>query len=851
VNLTLPAVLSLALALPAQRWATLAQTPAKPAKPAQPFDVTGRAVTWDGKPIAGARVAVSTTAGPTVADLLRAEGPMTAADGTFTLHVPAAEANEDMRNLVVAAKGFAARAQFLSASAPENAAAAKPIPLGDVMLPPGQRMVGRVRDAAGQAVADALVVASDLLPEILGANENGFFVCSARTSKGGVFDLPCALPAGSTLRVEADGFFTAVRQPVAAGTPLEFELQPSGFLEGQVQNDSGKPLANARLSVTYETEPQSQQARADAQGMFRIPLRCAGRWRITAFGDSGEAGQGQSSLGDGPATGITIAMEGKAEAEAKRKFTVRAITKGSGAAVPVFRAVAMWGPQVSNQKPWLRQVLANQVNGCKPGADGTVEVAGPQDEGQPGAVYVVAEGHAPCLQADVTWDEKSPSITVELQPEASVRGVVRDAATKQPIAGAHVSAISASENGTPWAYRDASGSSDLRSAADGSFRLGQLDEGDWLVAVVVDERPPASPQTITLKAAEARGDVVVEVPVGARVAGKFVGAPIAEGCRVSLDPVPVGASSGMYGYGQTFTNGAVDDSFSPGYPMQVQQPGKPLAADGSFEFTGQALAHYTLLLLVPAPPRSGATLFLPVDSFRLRAAGIQRDFDLTGDRVCEVRGKVTLSGASTPFENLVVVAEPVYVGAWMRGGDIAQGTRAFVGRDGAFTLPVLRGSYRVAVVDLALGATIAASKPVEVGDADAECNVDVLLTKVTIELKPAGDAKPAAIGRLEVRCVLAVQHDAGMPAVADDSYDSGRGIRIAPGTTSITLALPAGDVCVLARSNAARLRHQDDGEQGPALGKVEFAVPGDKKPVQVLEVGPPPEIKDDEKGKDR
>lgn len=847
MNPTLPAVLLLALALPAQRWAVVNDLPAMQAKPSQPFDVTGRAVTWDGKPIAGARVGLVTAGSPTVAELLRTEGPTTGADGTFTLHVPAmGEVDEASRAgftsprfVQLAAKGYASRWSYVPAGVQD---AKKPVELGDLTLPPGQRMVGRLRDANGP-VADALVTVSDLVGQVLGSNDGGNFVCTARSSQGGVFDLPCALAAGATLRVEADGYFIAVREPVAAGTPLEFELQRSGLVEGQVQAPGGQPAARAWLRVTYETDAETQEVRADANGAFRIPLRHAGRWRVHAF--DGEKGlHAESSLGEGPATGLVIAMEGKPEKEATRKLQVRAVTKGTGAAVRAFRAVAMWGQPASQPKPWLRQVLGSQVQAGKPAADGTVEVNGPPDEGQAGVVYVVAEGHAPCLQTDVTWDEKNPSLSVELEPEASVRGIVRDAATKQPIAGAKVAAMAASENAYQWPpYRDPAATDDLRTAADGSFRLGQLDEGDWQIVVGAEGRPGAPPLTVTLKKGEARGDVVVDVPVGARVAGKLVGAPIAAGCRVSLEQVPI--TSGSNPYGQMFEfNDLSSDVYRVG--GSATAVGKPVAADGSFEFTGQALGHYTLLLHVPAPPRSESALFLPVDSFRVRAGGVQRDFDLTGDRVGELRGKVTLSGASTPFENLVAVAEPVAVGQWWHNGFVASGARAFVGRDGTFALPVLRGSYRVAIVDLALGTTIAKGKTVEVGDADAECNVDVNLTKITIELKPAGDAKMATISRVEVRCAP-TDDGAAAQQIADDSYDMGHGVRIEPGTTSLTLALPAGEVCLFARSNASRLQQRDDGQQGAALGKLEFAIPGDKKTVRVLEVAPPPEIKDEPK----
>jgi len=71
------------------------------------------------------------------------------------------------------------------------------------------------------------------------------------------------------------------------------------------------------------------------------------------------------------------------------------------------------------------------------------------------------------------------------------------------------------------------------------------------------------------------------------------------------------------------------------------------------------------------------------------------------------------------------------------------------------------------------------------------------------------------------------------------------GVPLPRGATSLTLTLPHGDMCLLARSNAGRLRAEDESQQTPSLGKLELQVPGDKKPSVVLEIGPPPEISDE------
>lgn len=797
-----------------------------------PFEVTGRVVTWDGQPIAGAHLVLAATDAVNVVEALQAAGPVSAADGSFTLTVPPKPAETPARALLVAAKGFASRLVDLPNERPAGADAKKPVDLAAVMLVPGQRIVGRVRDAAGQPIADATVTTQDMLAMLL-QHEGVTWLCSARTNQSGIFDLPCALPAGSVLEVKADGFCTAVRKPVAAGTPLEIELQPSGFVQGQVQSDGGV-AADRWLSVTYEADQELQLVRTDATGMFRIPLQHAGRWRLRVNPTEGDPRTATSALGDGPATGIVLALGKKSEAAAKKKLIVRATAKGSSEAVRTFRAVATWGEMAGNERPWLQSWLQGQLHAVKPCAGGSAEVDGPPEDGQGGVVLVVAEGFAPCLHGDVTWDAEHPTLTVELEPEASVRGIVRDAVTKQPLAGARVAAIAAGGYfGDPTSLDGDAAAP--RSGADGSFRIGQLGEGEWLLQVAVEGRPALPPTNVTLQSGEARADVVFDVPVGARVAGKLVGAPLSPGMRVSLMPVPTGQAQP---FGHFVVTGG-DFGASP-----APEGAKALGADGSFAFDGVALGHYTLLLHLPAPPRSGASLFLPVDSFRVREGGLQRDIDIAGDRTHAIRGRVRLTGASTPIENLLVVAQPDFGGQgfWGGGFDLAQGARSFLGRDGTFTLPVLAGSYRLQVLDLALGAVVAMGKPVVVKDADAQCDLDVQLVAVTIECKPHDGKAMALVDRIEVRCVLPGQREAGMAADFDDTYDLGRGVRLPRGTTTLTLALPPGEVTLLARNNAARLRTDDNGEPMPPLGKLDLPVPLEPQKPAVLEVAPPPEI---------
>jgi hypothetical protein len=841
---TLAAVLSFVCLLPAQ-----GQDPAvlDTKKKVRTVQVKGRVLAADGTVVAGVHMHIGDPLKVTTAEVLAQAAPVTGADGTFELPWTWDQSTPwNEHALLVAGKGFAAMRLWLMHQGVPEAGSARPLDVGDLVLDKGQRFVGRLRGADGKPVANALVSANDLVLERMGGQS--LLVCVARSTDAGIFDLPCALPSGLALTVRADGHYQLRRQPVAAGTPLEIDLQPSGWIEGIVERD-GKPVPNANLSVLFENG-NSEEAKADANGAFRITVAHRGRWRVQAYVAQETTGwNGRSKLGEGAQKGVVVALKANSAEAVAGKLAVQAVTKGSGAPVPVFKAVVAWGEDPA--QPWLRHNLESQLLNAKTAAGGSIELDGPADEGPAGVVLVVAKGHAPLLQKDVAWTKAQPTLKVELEPEATVAGIVRDPASGRPVAGAVVSAVMA---GNPDFQPDpvAVAAEDLvRTAADGSFRLGELGEGDWLLHVRADGRPEGEPMPVTLKGQEARTGLVLDSPEGAVVGGKLVGEPIGAGWRVSLRAV--GMSYNYYGGSRMFWGGGLNFFNGISVP-QVAYGGmaQPVAADGSFRFTGVALGHYTLHLQRPASTRAAQVLELPIESFRVRAAGVQRDFDMAGDKVFALRGRVTFPAAATTPENLVVVAEPSGETEYWQHGGTPVGGRAMVTRDGTFAVAVTSGRYRLSVYDLQLGILLARTKAVAVKDADASQDIAVVLTAVTIECKAAaGTVAMAVFDRLELRAVLAADKELGNVVDLDDQYDMGTGLQLEPGATKVQFALPNGDYAVFARSQAARLRVKDEAPSG-ALGRVEIQVPGDGKTAFVLEVGPPPPIAEvdpvDEKG---
>ncbi|MEZ5962376.1 MAG: carboxypeptidase-like regulatory domain-containing protein [Planctomycetota bacterium] len=237
-----------------------------------PATTTVRGVVVDaaGRPVAGARVTVGTSAPP-----LRQPGysepvppPVlrTSADGAFACDdVPPGDGA-----VLASAAGFAPAAQPFVAS------------LGQVTevritLQRGARVEGLVRDGAGQPVPGARIVrGAHGQPEVV---END-----------GTFGLDVA-PGEVELRAErADLGVDAVRVAVVAGETrrVEFALRPGLVLAGRVVDERGAPRAGLWVSA-LEHAPLPVTV-TDVDGRYRIVGCVAGRARVEVRTDAPFAG---------------------------------------------------------------------------------------------------------------------------------------------------------------------------------------------------------------------------------------------------------------------------------------------------------------------------------------------------------------------------------------------------------------------------------------------------------------------------------------------------------------------------------------------------------------------------------
>ena len=831
--------------------------------------VTGRVVTWQGQPISGAAVAYAREGEMTTAQLLKEPQLRTDADGKFEARCPIRGDKNDPEPpmLMVAHKGMAAIGIAVNFRHKDMGKDVKILPredtdLGDLVLPEGTRLIGRVRDADGNGLANVRVTARDLLQNhraLPGPSTN--CRCIATTDASGIFSLPATLSSAVALEFFAAGHYRTTLAPAGEGAPLEVTLQKSGEVRGRVLDHEGRGVEGALVSANYERRGTASKTRTTAAGEFVMTLDHDARFRLAAS-RSHDAPDGKRSITRTATSGVmrgtqaqvelqlAAAEESKGAADDTAKLRVEAVD-AAGNPVAGMRAAVSWQKHALNNASYLEYVFTQGLQRCDPSQDNAADVVGPQDEeSSTGVVRVVAKGFAPATQRDIEWaaiegEAKRPPVIVRMTKESSVSGRVLDERTGAPIAGAQVWALPQFDP-SQGSYNSGRGAPDDAqvTGADGSFRIGELGEGGWIVRFQHKDRPAAPASTVELKVEEHKLDVELKMPEGARIAGRVTGMTIPLGSKAFLHPLqtPRFGSSSFVSYSSS---------------TQKPENAKPLATDGAFEFTGMALGNYLLVVDLPSPPRCGGSIAIPLEPIRVRREGIQRDFDGTADLPGTIRGRVTFARATPSNAALMVAAEQVgedpneqVFGTRMQ----IQGPRAFVAADGTFEVRVVPGFHQLRLVDAGTGLLLASgSERVRVlAGADASLDIQASLHEVRIALAPEAEGKALAlVDRIELRHTPKPDPKQGGRVQVfggNDNYDQGIGFDVPQGATELRCFVPAGTLTVLARNNLSAIRVDKDRGNNPPLAREEFEVTEQDAAARevTLKVSQPPEIADEQ-----
>ncbi|HEY4242852.1 MAG TPA: carboxypeptidase-like regulatory domain-containing protein [Kofleriaceae bacterium] len=593
---------------------------------------------------------------------------------------------------------------------------------------------------------------------------------------------------------------------------------------------------------------------------------------------TGADGTAHAELAAG-SIGISAAASGHAPAGASRAWkpgereTVTLALTGGAVELSGLVTDATGGPVVGARvdAAALRgnMMPGDAIASALTGADG-----GYQLTVAPGAHVVAASSPDYAPQSRIV-DAAPPRAKADfaLVPGGSIEGIVRDATTKEPVAGAAIDArrdaASAILLAEPAHKRAASG-------PDGHFRVGGLRPGAWELTAAAGERHTTGPALVGLGVAEQASAVELLVAHGPVIRGRVVdhgGAPVAgatvnaidshtgqsehaeagtdghfalvglppatyhlralaEGFVASApaeielgarDPAEVtltidrGARLAGHVEPRQICDVSLDLAFGAGIGPTMITPPVTTGEDGAFAFDGRRPGKATLHARCP----SGAQGTIDADA--------PADVTLPVTPGGSIAGRVVDSDGK-PVAGAVVAAADQAKGdeAVMVNGVLASGAQARTGADGAFEISGLAPStFRLRVLDR--GKPMRAKRPhpqVTLGPAEKKTGVELAVDRPTGVIRgviTGADGTPVADAWVSVHEDMLASLMADMPPegsgsvtrtiVNDDS--GGGGDEVAPALTDASGhyeidGLPRSVFSVVAEAQKGQLRARRD-----------------------------------------
>jgi protocatechuate 3,4-dioxygenase beta subunit len=459
----------------------LAVNAGEPARLDSPQRLAGRVTdATSGRPLAGAFVWERSAP----FSMVRA-----AADGTFELPF----AGPGIRRLHAAAPGHLARA------VEGTAAASSPV----IALQRAANVGGRVRDEAGRPLERVRI---ELVAP--GAPPGSSPPAVAFSGADGRFEIPGVAPAETfELAAAHEGFAHArLRIPATEAAGLDIVLSPAGVdLEGTVEDADGRLLQGARVELTWSADADGERGETKAtttvDGSFSFTGLTPGErvdLRVEAPGYASAVSQGVEI----PAAGeVRLVLE---------------------------RAAPLWGRVMDEEGASVADARLE----LRPEAGGYLDAATDEtgsfrfDGAPPGPALLLttADGFVRSRLAGLVLEAGTASeLEVVLRRGAVVEGRVL-APGGMPVPEARVRSVAEGAGGAV---------PEVRSDAQGRYRLSGLAPGPWFLEARHDDYPPAVRQ---VQVAEGDNRVDLRFQAGAEVAGRVTdseGAPLT-GVRLVL-----------------------------------------------------------------------------------------------------------------------------------------------------------------------------------------------------------------------------------------------------------------------------------------------------------------------------
>lgn len=676
-------------------------------------EVAGRALDERGAPLAGVCVRVVMGAEWTTQDVLASPDTRSGEDGDFVVSWPASRtwlrASEPLVALAAAGRATAVAEPFDARSEATRLA------VGDVFLPAGIDLRGRVRTREGRPIQGSQVVALSALGRVLDClspwydpQRHARYRSQAVAGADGVFVLRGVVATGASVRARAGGFVRQTRAFVGEEDPLVFELATSGEVTGLVLGADGEPCV-AEVSLANEDGAVLPQIRTGPDGKFCLGIDVLGGFWVVARRPGGPATR--SARLDQPVRGLELRLDEPPPLD----IVVR--DKSTGVPIADVEVTTLW---THGQAPPGRET-SGAAQG-RSSADGALRLPGR------GTVHLSAEveGFARHERTFVARTAAGP-VVVELVRGATLAGVVRERGTDRPIPHAVVECVAGSPGSPESELRVDAAARAAEADADGRFRLQHLATGPLSLRARAPGFVPRRVTEVVIGSAEP-GEVVLEIERGFTLSGRLRGAAVGPGWQVL-----------------TASNTQLSIPDSQHHCVTV-----PVQPDGTFRAVGVCGAVSVRLLLpafdLPSGREEHDLGTVTVTSDLEKAFDIRRRFPEHG----VVLGSVVVQDGVLPIGRIAVLTRP-------RVPHLHPSVYAsqVLAADGTFAVPDCAGhAFLLELVDLATGVSLAA-REVQAGERDT-MHFRLRVLPVTVALRFA-EGYRRSIG---ARLVVEVDHDA-------------------------------------------------------------------------------------------
>jgi hypothetical protein len=711
---------------------------------AQRGPITGRAVDADGAPIP--RLSVRLIGGGSGA---------VEADGRFLVDAP----DRATARLELRARGRATTVVTVSGRAE----------VGTIAIPRGLPIAGRVQDTRGDPLGGVTVRAVDALADLpfFPTLEDPVVVFEAwgLTAADGTFRIDGGL-AGAVRVVAAvePGVETAI-ELVEPGVPVELVLPVVRSVAVRVVEPGGAAVEGA-LVVVDEAGRQRVAGRTDADGSLRLRVPEGPGQQVRA-----QLLRGSIRVRSAPRM---LPEQGEVE---ERTLVLGAPDLGAlvleTPGLGGFEAVLLFGdrwPARAEDPALARGFLDRPLRG----RDGLLRIPS-VPPGTPFVAELRAPGRGRAYVRGVAG--RRDRHRVELAPETVVSGVVLDAATGDPVAGVGLSlrralqelgVVDAALRAGPDGPAIESMPAEVVSAADGTFELGGIGAGRWVIEARVGPLHRPAEVEVLVRARDRIEGLPIRVDRGGTLAGRVLGA-------------------------------------APGFAVRARTPGgiaarAELGADGRFALERVPRGRVDVELEVPQPIRLGAPRGWTAGELRLGDADLDASFD-AGAVVRRVAGRLSFEGAAPPAGRAVVFLEPLvprHAAADLQNLWL-EGAAAEVGADGEFALWTGLGEHVALVVDVATGAVLDRIDGIKVEAGADPLRLPPIRTRVQqvrVRLEGGSGAMRHA-HRLEI--ALGPWFPEGVGRMASGSpitraWDRGPGVSVGLGQRSVELFLPFAEI---------------------------------------------------------